>query len=101
MVHKLVVFGLTGLVIAGSLLCLIGAVNLLFRRPFLDRWPRNLLLLGYTLLGSCLFDLMPVRWRLPAAIGGSALLLALMLWLMRRPGRGHRPSDPEAGESAV
>ncbi len=97
----IVAYGLASLLIAALFLGFMGVINLLYRRPFREGWRKQLLLLAVAVVADKTAGLFPVGWRVPLAVGCGAVLLVVMIWVMRRPGKVSGASDTEAGQSAA
>lgn len=57
-----------------------GVVNLLFRKPFRDRWRHNLFHIAAVLMGGLLIDLLPRRLLFAVGLPAAVLLLGVTIW---------------------
>ena len=82
LIHWVVYFACVALILG-----IMGVVNLLFRKPFRDRWRHNLSHVAVLLMVGLLIDLIPHRLLFAVGLPASVLLLGVIIWVFNQISR--------------
>ncbi len=83
------------------ILGIMGVVNLLFRKPFRDRWRHNLSHVAVVLMGGLLIDLIPRRLLLAVGLPAAVLLLAGTIRVFIKYPCGSASQESTSGKNSV
>ena len=83
------------------ILGIVGIINLLFRKPFTDRWRHYLSSAALVLGVGMLADLIPPRLRFTVALPAGVLLFGVIIWVrIKYPGVPAR-RETTSGKNSV